>query len=215
MQIFCDESGGFDKAKHSLIVSAVAIDSHDANRLMKKFGKSVSSDGEVKGGLLLPGDRIRFFDMLTELQNTSIVVHCRKSTQLGSYLSSALPEREVYKHMLAEACLDLPNRFNGPVFITPDSGRYPRATLREIASAVEQIIGNASGRKTKVLFEQSDTTAGIQIADIVANTVYQHFGGSENDITENEACGELARQGRLIVKQAIVTKIAPKWIAAE
>ena len=109
VQVFCDESGGSDPANTAFLVAAVAISTADATRLVKSFRKAAGITGEVKGNKLSLAQRATFFGLLSrQTDAASAVIVCSRLDPIGGWAMGALPEAELYSHMLAEACLALP-----------------------------------------------------------------------------------------------------------
>lgn len=214
MDIYCDESGGFDGEKHSLLIAAVNISSHDAGRVMKQFRKSTKIGDEIKGGLLSPAHRRRFFDMLREVDNFAAAVTCNRSTSLGAWVANNNMERDVYEHMLVEACSYVPQTTARQINVIADGGRYSRAVLDNMSSSASNKLDQRFNVKTVIHFEPSEKTPGIQIADIVANTIYRATACGEYDMTDHEACGHIARSGQLIVRPAQLIALRPGWMNA-
>ncbi|WP_225040687.1 DUF3800 domain-containing protein (plasmid) [Rhizobium sp. T1470] len=207
--MFCDESGGFGGNEHSFLVSAVRISDHDAGRLMKRLRKTFKAPNEIKGNSLTEKQRVTFFDMLSEIDQVAAVVTCQKTSALGAIVSKSHREHEIFEDMLVEACDHLVD-FNAPVLrIVADGGRYKRPVHDKLAI-------NAAGRLTRdgvmanVDFARSEEIAGIQVADIIANTVYKALTGGGFDTTS--ACGLLVQTKRIIVSSAGLPTTRPSWM---
>lgn len=213
MKIFCDESGGFDGDKHSLVLSAVRISEHDATRLMKQFRKAIRATNEVKGGLLTDPDRALFFDMLSKEEHFAAAVTCHRKSQLGATVAALQREHEVFEDMLFEACNPLTNVGNS-IRVSADGGRYSRPILSRLSARIGARLSR-DDFATVVDFVRSDLTPGVQIADIIANTVYKATCSGSFDSTA--ACGILVEQKRLLVTTAELPTVKPGWmqIAAE
>jgi hypothetical protein len=212
-QIYCDESGGFDKDKHSLIVSAIRITFGDAARLMKQFRKATKLSDEIKGGLLSEKERSLFFDMLGDIEYFGAAVGCHKTSDAGSVLPKSFPERDIYQHMLMEACSPLIDMAVPTAKISADGGRYSRQMYLQMATAVEAKMSTES-LTAKVEFIRSEDSPGVQIADIVANTVYKATVSGSYDLEVHATCGLLVRSGRLMVMSAKLQALKPTWMVA-
>ncbi|PDS68911.1 DUF3800 domain-containing protein [Rhizobium phaseoli] len=212
MKIFCDESGGFDGDKHSLLVAAVRVTEHDAARIMKQFRKAIGATNEVKGGLLTDGDRAKFFDMLAASEHLGVVVTCGKTSSLGSIVARSHSEHHVLEEMITEACSPLIDA-SGSSHVISDGGRYSRQIYDQISENLGHRLSR-SGVPVRVDFVRSDVTPGVQIADIVANTLYKATR-TESDLSEHPACGFLIKDERIVVSSATLQMLRPDWLAAE
>ena len=176
MQIFCDESGGADPANDLFLAAAVAILPFGATRLLKSFRKATAWKGsEVKGHRLSPEQRRVFFDLLVRQEDLgSVVVSGSRRTPVGGWAMGALSEPEPYVHLLREECVALVPAISRHVTITPDGGRYKRSELRRIARHLAtEVRHRLPTSPVTVSLADSASTAGLQVADVVANTAFQ------------------------------------------
>lgn len=213
MKIFCDESGGFGGKEHSFLVSAVRMPDHEAGRLMKRLRKTSDVRDEIKGTSLTEKQRVTFFDMLREIDPVSAVVTCQKTSVLGS-IAKSRPGHEVFEDLLVEACgrlIDL----DAPVRIMADGGRYKKTIHGQLAINAAERLTRAGLAAAIVDFGRSEKMAGIQVADIIANTVYKASPGGVFDPTS--PYGRLVQSANIVVLPAILPSVRPAWmkIAAE
>ena len=214
MQIFCDESGGCDVAdKHTFLVSAIAIDTRDATNVLKKFRKITKAKGEIKGGLLQDSHRKTFFDILSEeIENSSVIVTSANSTDLGRWAIKELGERSIYHKMLGEACASFDKKEASRVNIFPDSGRYSKHELSCIQKDLERKLGEVYGVPVSMSFHDSRSQDGIQLADIVANSVYQLCGAGVDEFHTHEFFQQLVEKNRFVVKPTTYDGDKPNWL---
>ncbi|MBE1504119.1 hypothetical protein H4W29_001300 [Rhizobium viscosum] len=179
--------------------------------MMKKFRKAIGAKDEVKGGLLDDAQRGKFFDMLGEEEHFSAVVTCHKSSSLGSVVSNVHPECSVLEQMVIEACMPL--MVSGTqARIIADGGRYSRQVYDQIAAKIAATIGKFNAAPA-IDFVRSDITAGVQIADIIANTIYKATRDHHANVAETSICSDLIRGGRLLVFSAKLDVLKPRWLA--
>lgn len=218
MQIFCDESGGADPANEIFLVAAVMLSATGATRSLKSFRKAVNWKGsEIKGHSLTLEQRRVFFDLLNrEADLDSVVVSCGRRNPLGGWAMGTLPESQLYSHLLREACLGLIRPGFVPRTITPDGGRYKRAELNtikaDLAGAVQ--VNVASPHEVRVSFEDSASFPGLQIADVIANTVFQALGNTAASEFANELLGPLRSSRRLTLRPVELVGCRPAWLEA-
>ena len=215
MHIYCDESGGFDGDKHSLIIGAVQIGAADAGRLIKQFRKATGLRNEIKGGLLSASQRETFFSMLGGAEGVSTAISCRRASPLGGWASRSLSEHEVYSHMLIEACeMIVGNEALPFINIVADGGRYSKVKLEAVRETVVTALGK-SGSKVSLEFASSVATQGVQVADIVSNTVYQATSASDALGAHSDILLPLIACNRLRISRATLSTVKPTWLAAE
>ncbi|MFI3904712.1 DUF3800 domain-containing protein [Ochrobactrum sp. S1502_03] len=214
MQIFCDESGGCDVAdKHTFLVSAVAIDAADATRVIKMFKKTIKEKGEIKGGLLLDLQREAFFDILRgESEHSSVIVTSANSSDLGRWAIKALGERNIYHGMLKEACSSFNVIGAKRINIFPDSGRYSKQERSYIQKDLEKKLAHLYGVPVSLAFQDSRSQDGIQVADIVANSVYQLCGAGIGDFRNHHLFQPLAEKNRFTVRPTSYNGNKPHWL---
>lgn len=215
MQIFCDESGGTDPANDLFLAAAVAISSNGATRLLKSFRKATGwKGGEVKGHRLTPEQRRVFFDLLTRQEDLgSVVVSCSRRMPVGGWAMEALSELELYGYLLREACVGLVPATSRHVTITPDGGRYKKSDLHRIAlHLATEVQQRSPAAPVAVSFEDSAAIAGLQVADVVANTAFQAQAVAANAELAEALLTPLRVKGRLIMRPVEIADARPAWL---
>ncbi|MBK1665263.1 hypothetical protein CKO38_14620 [Rhodospirillum rubrum] len=213
MQVFCDESGGSDAANTSFVLAAVSIGSTEAGRLMKSFRKATGLLGEIKGHRLDIRQRKIFFDLLCKERHAqSAAVAANRWQALGLWAMGALPEVDLYGHLLIEACWPLVGHsLARRVTITPDGGRYKKAHLASVGERLAKALQN-DDRRVDVGFGDSAHVAGLQIADILANSVFQTLGPGPMAGLVNRLLLPVIDAGRLTIEPIRLTELRPPWI---
>jgi hypothetical protein len=202
--IFCDESGGTDKASGAFVAAAVSIVPGEANRLVRRFRKAARITSEVKGHRLTARQRWIFFDMLSAQTDLGgVAVTCGHFEPLGAWAIHHLREIDLYGYMMTEACRALPAHTT----VTLDGGRYKKAP----ADVVRQAIARATGAE-QVAFGDSATLAGLQVADVIANTVFQSLGSGEAAEAAKAILAMLTGTGRLSIQSVRLDGVRPAWL---
>lgn len=216
MHIFCDESGGTDQANGTFIVSAVAVAQSDAKVLMRRFRKATRIGDEIKGHRLTPEQRRIFFRELRKM-GTAVAVSttCSRQHPLGGWAMATLDEADLRTELLVESCAELP--IVGPTIgITVDGGRYKRQVLeRLVPMTIGALEARFAGMGFTMQYDSSERVAGLQVADIIANTLFHSLGdgpSAEDAATQIHAAEEV---GQLIVRLAELTKHRPVWLAPQ
>ena len=215
MHVFCDESGGSDPSNDVFLIAAVAVSGAHATRLTKSFRKATDwTDTEIKGHALGPDQRQVLFDLLArEVDVRSIVVSCQRRQALGGWAMSNLPEVNLYRRLLCEACEEVSRSSTEPLTITADGGRYKRVDLRRMEDDVRHAAESwSAGRgRTKISFRDSASAPGLQLADVVANTAFRSLGGTPAAIHADALLSPLGRSGRLILRPVTLADCRPTW----
>lgn len=176
---------------------------------MRTYHKVTRTVGEVHGHQLTPMQRAVFLGLLAR-EAVSAVVACRRAEPLGGWAMSSMPEADLYGHLLAEACNALPiTPGRGALTITPDGGRYARARL-DVARSVVTASLAAAGHEgpLRVVFGDSAATAGLQVADVVANSV---FGMLTRAGPVADLLTPLIEAGRLRILPLRLEGVRPNW----
>jgi len=213
--IFCDESGGTDSSNATFLASAISIIPAEAQRLIKSFRKATRIVGEIKGHWLTPEHRRVFLDLVAKRGDlVSAVVICSRFDACGGWAMGSLAEIDLYSHLLAEACVALPNLATADhLTVTPDGGRYKKAQLESVRKHLAQVVtARHSHMRTHVAFGDSASLAGLQIADVIANSVFQSFGTTAASETTKELLCPLIACGVLRVHSVRLEGIRPKWL---
>jgi Protein of unknown function (DUF3800) len=173
MQIFCDESGGVGRGVMTL--AAVAISADVADGLVAQFRAQTGLTSELKGSRIDLVERALFFDLF-EASNAKAVVG------FSTIALRPLPgedrgdlDRSIYVRLLDEVVSVLLLESGGCASITIDDGRYAPATLSLIRDDMAAMIGPCGN----AALELSHRSAGLQIADVIANTMFNRALPSE------------------------------------
>ena len=213
--VYCDESGGSDAANTTFLAAAVSILPADAQRLMKDFRKATGIAGEVKGHRLRAEQRAIFFDLLGKRTGiASVVVTCSRGHPIGGWAIGELPEVDLYGHLLAEACAAIPNvDAAGHVTVTPDGGRYKKAQLAAVRHHVARAVTDRHPlARVHVEFGDSGAIPGLQVADVIANSVFQSLGTTGTAETAGRLLAPLVAIGTLTISGIRLEGVVPTWM---
>lgn len=218
MQVFCDESGGSDAANSAFLVAAAAIQPADAARLVKSFRKATGFPGEIKGSKLSMAQRATFLGLLARQPDAaSVVVACRRSAAVGGWAMGALTEAELYGHLLAEACVALPGLSAARhVSVTPDQLRYSKDRAEVVRTGLIGAIAiRHPAAKVAVGFGNSAELAGLQVADAVANSVFQVLVPSPVSEAVKPMLAPLLARGSLTIRDVQLSDRRPAWLVGQ
>jgi hypothetical protein len=166
MPIYCDESGGVGRGVMTL--AAVHIEPQDADALLARFREVTGRSDELKGSRIDLGERAYVCELFERSGATATV---------GIALSALKPEIgedrgdhdiAVYARLLNDVIASMLPQTGGCAQVIIDDGRYGPATLALVRSDIAMLVG-ACGTAT---LELSHWSAGLQIADVIANTFF-------------------------------------------
>lgn len=166
MAIYCDESGGVSAG--AMVIAGVSITPDAAAALLDRFRDVTGLRGELKGSRVSLAERALFFELLERHGGRAIVYRTaatrpaspdplKKPNDLQTYV--ALLE-QVVEAWLAEIgqCPE----------VIIDDGRYAPDMLALVRADIAAMLGGC-GRAS---LADSRRSAGVQIADVAANSVY-------------------------------------------
>ncbi len=167
MTIYCDESGGIGRGVMTL--AAVSMNAKDADAVLMRFREVTGLRGELKGSRIDLSERALFFELL-EPEDWRAVV--------GIAISALKPEQgedrgdqdiAIYSALLDDA---IGSMLVGQEFdcneVIIDDGRYGLETLALVRNSVGRLVGPLGSASLAV----SHAFAGLQIADVIANTFF-------------------------------------------
>ena len=166
MPIYCDESGGVGRGVMTL--AAVNIQPDAADSLLSRFRATTGYLGELKGSRIDLVRRNLFFGLFTELDATATV---------GIAISALKPEPDedrgdhdivTYAALLNDVIgAMLPGVMDCESVII-DDGRYGPETLSKVRDDIGRLVGPCGTAR----LELSHRLAGLQIADVIANSFF-------------------------------------------
>jgi Protein of unknown function (DUF3800) len=166
MTIYCDESGGVGRGVMTL--AAVQIEPQDADALLARFREVTGRSDELKGSRIDLGERAYVWELFERSGATATV---------GIALSALKPEIgedrgdhdiAVYARLLDDVIGSMLPKTGGCAQVIIDDGRYGPAALALVRDDIARLVG-ACGTAS---LELSHRSAGLQIADVIANTFF-------------------------------------------
>lgn len=166
MPIYCDESGGVGRGVMTL--AAVDIAADDADAILSRFRAATGYLGELKGSRIDLVRRGLFFELFAD-SNTNATV--------GIAISALKPDHNADRgdHDIATYAALL-NEVVGAMLpgvvscesVIIDDGRYGPDTLSKVRDDIGRLVGPCGTAQ----LELSHRLAGLQIADVVANSFF-------------------------------------------
>lgn len=191
MPIYCDESGGVGRGVMTL--AAVNIQPDAADSLLSRFRATTGYLGELKGSRIDLVRRNLFFGLFTELDATATV---------GIAISALKPEPDedrgdhdivTYAALLNDVIgAMLPGVMDCESVII-DDGRYGPETLSKVRDDIGRLVGPCGTAR----LELSHRLAGLQIADVIANSFFNRALVNDRQGRMAAVVAPLLENGRL------------------
>jgi hypothetical protein len=166
MPIYCDESGGMSAG--AMILAGVSIAVEDADALLARFKLVTALRGEMKGSRISLVERALFFELLERFGGRAIVCEVRTNRLPARLAEERGRDLHAYAALL-EAVVEawLPESA-GCAEVIIDDGRYDAPTLALVRENIAAMLGTCGQAR----LADSRRSAGVQIADVVANSFY-------------------------------------------
>ena len=166
MPIYCDESGGIGRGVMTL--AAVLMDADAAENLLLQFRKTTGLVGELKGSRIDLPERAMVFDLLAKTPAqvaVSIAISALKPVQ-GE--DRGKHDADIYAQLMDDAVGAMLPGGGACTSVIMDAGRYDDKILGKVRSDIAALIGPWNGAQ----MVESHILAGLQIADVIANSFF-------------------------------------------
>ena len=191
MPIYCDESGGVGRGVMTLAAVDIAADA--AESLLSRFRGATGYLGELKGSRIDLVRRGLFFNLFTELDATATV---------GVAISALKPEPDedrgdhdisTYAALLNDVVGAMLPDVMGCESVIIDDGRYGPETLSKVRDDIGRLVGPCGTAR----LELSHRLAGLQIADVIANSFFNRALVNDRQGRMAAVVAPLLENGRL------------------
>ncbi|WOK35327.1 DUF3800 domain-containing protein [Sphingomonas sp. C3-2] len=166
MPIYCDESGGVSAG--AMVFAAVSIDADAADDLLDRFKTVTGLRGEMKGSRISLVERALFFELLERYHGRAIVAAFDDKTMPRPQPGEQDFDLKVYVRLLEQVVGAWLPEVEGCAEIVIDDGRYSPAMLAAVRADIAALIGTCG----RTELADSRRSAGVQIADVIANSFY-------------------------------------------
>jgi hypothetical protein len=194
MPIYCDESGGVGRGVMTL--AAVDISADQADALLASFRAATGYLGELKGSRIDLPRRALFFDLFAASGANATV---------GIAISALKPDPNEDRgdHDIATYAALL-NDVVGAMLpgvvscesVIIDDGRYAPETLSKVRDDIGRLVGPCGTAQ----LELSHRFAGLQIADVIANTFFNRALVNDRQGRMAAVVAPLLENGRIILR---------------
>lgn len=151
--------------------AAIALPPESAVALLDRYRDVTGLRGELKGSRIGLVERALFFEIFHRFQGRAWVSVVRRDKLEGA--GGKLPEDVMVYQRLLETILDrwrqdMESTGEAAQDIIIDAGRYDAELLQSLQRDLQQHLGSWA----HISVADSRRSAGIQIADVVANSIY-------------------------------------------
>ncbi len=151
-----------------MTLAALAISEDDADSVLSRFRDITGLKGELKGSRIDLSERALVFELLA---NTHF--HASVSIAISAVKPAVGEDRgdhdvAVYADLLNDAITRLLPESGGCAQIFIDDGRYAPETLALVRGEIAELLGPFGAAR----LELSHILAGLQLADVIANSFF-------------------------------------------
>jgi hypothetical protein len=173
MNIYCDESGGVGRGVMTLAAAAIAAS--DAEDILRQFRAATGLRGELKGSRIDMVERAALFEMISQTDFRACVGIAISAIRPDPHEDRGDHDIEVYGALLNDAIGRLLPNSGGCAQVVIDDGRYGAKTLALVRGEIAEMIGPFGSVDLAV----SHSLAGLQLADVIANSFFNRALVSE------------------------------------
>jgi hypothetical protein len=191
LNIYCDESGGVGRGVMTL--AAIAIAEDDADQVLDRFRAVTGLKGELKGSRIDLAERALLFEILDDVR-----FHASVSIAISAVRPEAGADRgdhdiAIYVALLDDAITRLLPESGGCAQIFIDDGRYAAETLALVRGEIAQLLGPFGQAQLQL----SHVLAGLQLADVIANSFFNRALVSERQARMAAILAPYLEDGRI------------------
>lgn len=151
-----------------MAMAAIAISPADAGAVLARFRAVTGLRGELKGSRITTTERALFFEILAQ-RDVHGWVAVADGPRLTAAKAAGTSDLELYSDLLERTVAAfIPTSGGACADIVIDEGRYDPAILSRVRSDVQAALGQWGSAS----LADSRRCAGVQIADVVANSVF-------------------------------------------
>ncbi|MBU0825405.1 MAG: DUF3800 domain-containing protein [Alphaproteobacteria bacterium] len=173
MTIYCDESGGLNAG--AMTFAAVMLTPQVAADIHARFRSVTGLHGELKGSRISVVERAYLLELFDRASGRAWVAVAKRDTIGGKPGGPVPSDLSVYAALLNLAVGRwLPETGGVCTDVVIDDGRYDPTILGKVREEIQAGLG-AWGRASLADSHRSD---GVQIADVIANSLFNIAVGS-------------------------------------
>jgi hypothetical protein len=168
LPIYCDESGGVGRGVMTL--AAVSIDEAVAENLLLEYRAQTGLISELKGSRIELPERALLIDLLTATSAQIAVSIAISALKPEKGEDRGQHDIEIYTQLMNDAVGSLISGSGECTAVIMDAGRYDDKILGAVRRDIAELIGPWNVAQ----MAESHRMAGLQIADVIANSFFNH-----------------------------------------
>lgn len=196
MPVYCDESGGVGRGVMTL--AALSIPDEQAEAILSRIRSVTGLKGELKGSRIDLAERALVFELLEESDAQISIAIAISATKPEPGEDRGDHDVETYLRLIETAVSDIIPHLGetGERSVILDDGRYGPHVL----SAVRQDVAELLGVRGSVRLALSHELAGLQLADVIANSFFNRALVSERQARMGAIVAPMLESGRIAMQ---------------
>lgn len=166
MPVYCDESGGISAG--AMTFAGVSIAAEDADALLARFKAVTALRGELKGSRISLPERALVFELLDRFHGRAIVCTAYRDHLPPEFMQLRDRDLRTYARLLQQVVSSWLPQAGSCAEVVIDDGRYDAATLALVRADIAAMLGTCG----RARLSDSKRSAGVQIADVIANSAF-------------------------------------------
>ena len=151
-----------------MTLAGLRIAQADAEHIIARFRAVTGIDGEIKGSRIELGERGLLFELLEKTDATATIGIALSATRPALGQDRGAHDVDVYAALLEDVVGAMLQEGGDCTQVIIDDGRYGADTLAMIRSDIGALVGPCGIAR----LELSHRAAGLQLADVIANTFF-------------------------------------------
>jgi len=166
MPIYCDESGGVGRG--IMTMGAIYISEEKAAAILQRFRDVTGRKGELKGSRIDLAERALIMEMIAASRAPAVISIALSVTRTPEGEARGTHDIAIYAALMDDAVGALLPLTNACGSVWMDAGRYGAPVLEKVRRNIAEIAGPWNVSQ----LEESDRLAGLQLADVIANSFF-------------------------------------------
>jgi len=151
-----------------MTLAALDIEENAAEAILQRFRDTTGLRGELKGSRIDLAERAFVIEMLARSGARAVISLALSATEAEKGEDRGHHDIAVYASLVDDAVGELLSTSDACSGVVMDTGRYSAAVLEKI----RQEIAELAGPWNVTQLEDSDRLAGLQLADVIANSFF-------------------------------------------
>ncbi|MFC4293422.1 DUF3800 domain-containing protein [Sphingorhabdus arenilitoris] len=193
MPIYCDESGGVGRGV--MTFAGVHIEEEEADALLQRYREVTGLRTELKGSRIDMAERAYIFELFEKTAGRATVGIAISALKPDEGADRGEHDIEIYTQLANEVIGAMLPQTGGCGDVILDDGRYGERTLELIRSDIADQVGQWG----QVRLEESHKLAGLQIADVIANTFFNRALVTDRQARLAAIAEPLLQNGRIVM----------------